>query len=180
MRPLLFHELPSITHKYTEPLTLSPVIAHLTDAIELCVFHQVWFQNARAKWRRLVQKTEGGAGANNGSVSGGNGGHNMSSSSSSSGSNCSGSGNETGSPVPSSSASPSHARQLNGHHQQPAASMMMMTSFMEHQQHQQHPKMHQQQQQHHMMTTSSRMSLYDEISLSGSSSVASVGFPSPL
>jgi hypothetical protein len=130
--------------------------------VKICFCLKVWFQNARAKWRRLVQKTEGGAVGAGGAGSSATPSqqHNMSSSSS----NCSGSGNETGSPIPSMPHHQPSMHVLQQQHQPPPA--MMMGSFDYH---------HQQ-----MMASRSRLSLYDDLSLSGSSSVASVGFPSPL
>ena len=86
-----------------------------------CLDHwQVWFQNARAKWRRLIQKQESANGNNSSSA------------------------NEAASP-------PTYSMTGSITMDDPACA-----------------------------TSRSRLSLYDDLSHSGSSSVASMGFPSPM
>jgi len=100
---------------------------------------QVWFQNARAKWRRLVQKQESAGGNNNNTTTNNN-----------NSSNCSHSTNDATSPLTSYGGSYTPALNAGVHGADDA--VISRSSF----------------------------SLYDDMSLSGSSSVASAGFPSPL
>ena len=104
----------------------------------------MWFQNARAKWRRLVQKQESAGGG------GGGGGNNNNTTNNNNNSNCSHSTNDATSPL--TPYGGSYAPALNSGVHGADDAVLSRSSF----------------------------SLYDDMSLSGSSSVASAGFPSPL